>query len=134
MNSSNPTNRTHTGIRTFRRVSAFAAAGWAAAIFAFSAIPGGALPGRFGPAAHFIVFAVLGALLRVALSGDRRSGAGLLAASAASAYGVTDELHQAFVPMRTPDPIDWLVDSAGAVCGAILAGAVLRLLEKRAAQ
>jgi VanZ family protein len=42
----------------------------------------------------------------------------LLAVVLASAYGVTDELHQAFVPGRVPDPADWLVDTAGAYAGA----------------
>jgi VanZ family protein len=37
----------------------------------------------------------------------------------ASAYGITDELHQAFVPLRMPDPMDWLVDTVGAAVGAL---------------
>lgn len=36
----------------------------------------------------------------------------------ASLYGVTDEVHQIFVPGRFCDPLDWLVDTAGALLGA----------------
>ena len=34
-------------------------------------------------------------------------------------YGVSDEFHQAFVPTRSPDPLDLLADAAGAT---IIAG------------
>lgn len=44
----------------------------------------------------------------------------LLAVACASLYGVTDELHQYFVPGRACDPADWLVDTCGAVLGAML--------------
>lgn len=32
-------------------------------------------------------------------------------------FAVTDEYHQSFVPSRDPDPVDWIVDIAGAVAG-----------------
>jgi len=31
-----------------------------------------------------------------------------------SLYGMTDEIHQYFVPQRSADPLDWLADSLGA--------------------
>jgi VanZ family protein len=37
----------------------------------------------------------------------------------ASFYGATDEVHQAFVPFRTPAWSDWVADTAGAVIGAV---------------
>ena len=40
------------------------------------------------------------------------------------AYGVSDELHQAFVPRRSPDVMDVLADLAGGALGAGLAAAV----------
>jgi len=43
----------------------------------------------------------------------------VLAIVAASVYGLTDEVHQAFVPLRESDWQDWLADTAGAVIGAM---------------
>jgi VanZ family protein len=37
----------------------------------------------------------------------------------ASAYAVTDEYHQSFVPMRVPDPADWALDTLGALAGVL---------------
>ena len=42
------------------------------------------------------------------------------------AYGITDELHQAFVPGRLCDPADWLTDTLGASLGATLAAILVR--------
>jgi VanZ family protein len=43
----------------------------------------------------------------------------VLAIVAASVYGLTDEVHQLFVPFRESDWQDWLADTAGAVIGAM---------------
>lgn len=43
----------------------------------------------------------------------------VLAIAAASLYGATDEVHQAFVPLRAPSWSDWIADTAGAVIGAV---------------
>lgn len=43
----------------------------------------------------------------------------VLAIVVASFYGATDEVHQAFVPFRTPAWSDWIADTAGAVIGAV---------------
>ena len=43
----------------------------------------------------------------------------LLAILSASFYGMTDEIHQAFVPFRESSVVDWLADTAGAALGAI---------------
>ncbi|TKB76394.1 MAG: VanZ family protein [Nitrospira sp.] len=37
-----------------------------------------------------------------------------LAVAATALYGVSDELHQVFVPNRHPDVWDWVADTAGA--------------------
>lgn len=68
---------------------------------------------------HTGAYAVLSALLTVAL------GRPITAIAAATGYGLTDELHQALVPGRTPDPFDLLADLAGATLGG-LAVAYLR--------
>ena len=65
-------------------------------------------------------------------SGLSPAGAFVLAAAAASAYGVTDEWHQSFVPNRDGNVGDWLADTAGAAVGAAGASGFLRLLRVRA--
>lgn len=88
-------------------------------IFTLSAQPADAYPEVRVPGAdkivHFGLYAPLGAALCHALGG--RAG---LAAVAGAVYGATDELHQAFVPGRSPDPLDVLADALGAVAGALL--------------
>lgn len=37
----------------------------------------------------------------------------------ASVYGITDEFHQSFVPMRSPSASDWVADTAGAILVAM---------------
>lgn len=49
------------------------------------------------------------------------------AVALAVAYGVTDEIHQAFVPTRHPDVMDLFVD----FCGAAAAMGLARLWEAR---
>jgi VanZ family protein len=55
-----------------------------------------------------------------------------LAVAVTFLYGVTDEVHQSFVPGRHPDPWDLLKNLGGAVVGAI-ACAVPRATERKAA-
>lgn len=57
--------------------------------------------------------AAYGGLMVWCLVGDRgrRSGVWL---GVVALYGLTDELHQALVPGRSPDVVDWLADVAGA--------------------
>ena len=43
----------------------------------------------------------------------------VLAIVTASVYGITDEVHQAFVPLRDASWQDWLADTIGAVIGAM---------------
>lgn len=109
-----------------------ATASWAAIIFAASSVPGSGVPSGFGGVAHYAEYAVFGALLRLVLATTPGHPEPVLSATAAaSAYGVTDEIHQAFVPMRTPDPVDWAVDTMGALSGAWLAGVFLRAVRAR---
>jgi VanZ family protein len=72
---------------------------------------------------HAIEYAVLAVLSYRAF----RSAAGSFAAKyalvfaiiTASLYGVTDEVHQAFVPLRTAGWSDWVADTVGGVIGAV---------------
>ena len=72
---------------------------------------------------HVIEYAVLAILCYRAFSraaGPYAAGyAVVLAIVTASFYGATDEVHQAFVPLRTATWLDWVADTAGAVIGAV---------------
>jgi VanZ family protein len=37
-----------------------------------------------------------------------------------SAFGASDEWHQSFVPGRSAEVADWVADTAGAACAAVL--------------
>lgn len=100
---------------------------WMAVIFRLSALQGSSVPGHFGSYGHFGVYAVLGCLIVLALRSPRLWP---WAVTMASIYGITDEMHQLFVPGRVADPVDWVVDTLGAVFGALL---VAWLLRKRGA-
>lgn len=41
----------------------------------------------------------------------------LIAITIASFYGITDEIHQSFVPERDTSIADWVADTLGALCG-----------------
>jgi VanZ family protein len=102
-------------------------------IFAMSAQPdlphpeSGWLDLLMSSGAHIFLFAVLSFLLARALS--RRPKAWLIALVATTLYAVSDELHQAFVPGRHPDPLDLVCDVAGAALGLLC----WRLLVRRRA-
>ncbi len=92
---------------------------WMGVIFRVSSVPGSRLPGGPSALAHFVSYAVLGALLVVPLRRLRGTGEAIaIAVLIASLYGITDEFHQTFVPLRTPDVADWGVDTLGALAGA----------------
>lgn len=63
-------------------------------------------------ALHVPAYAGLSYLMWRGLRGQRR--AALLAAVLATAYGVTDEIHQMFVPGRTASVTDALANALGA--------------------
>jgi hypothetical protein len=88
----------------------------------------------FDKALHGTEYAALGALLVFALlrSGIHPALALAAAAVLASAYGVSDEWHQSFVPGRDPDWHDWAADTVGALAGAALVVGVLRPWRTRA--
>ncbi len=82
----------------------------------------------FDKVLHGSEYAGLGALIAFALLRSRVRPILALAAAAllASAYGVSDEWHQSFVPGRDPDWHDWAADTVGALAGAALLVGVLR--------
>lgn len=114
------------------------ALGYAALIFWLSHHPDPlpALSGRlWDKVLHALEYAGLAALLAVGLGHlepRRPVRAVLLAVALAAAYGLTDELHQAFVPRRDCSALDWAFDLMGAVVGGILAVPFLRRWGARA--
>jgi len=93
---------------------------WAALIFCASSIPGTRIPYLFSfqdKIVHTIVYLILGILILWAfkktnsrLSHRRRY---LLTFLGVLFYGITDEFHQAFVPLRDPSLIDVCFDAFG---------------------
>jgi VanZ family protein len=83
---------------------------------------------------HLVEYGALGALLVSAMraSGVAPTLAFLVAAAAASLYGATDELHQAFVPQRSCDVRDWVADTLGGTLGAAAAFVALRWIRTQA--
>jgi VanZ family protein len=96
------------------------AAAWAGVIFWLSSrptLPGPELP-YFDKVAHFGAYAVLGALL--AFATDRSRVSIVLALALGVLYGASDEIHQMYVPGRSPDVLDWAADAAGVATACIL--------------
>jgi VanZ family protein len=66
---------------------------------------------------HFAVYGLLATLVARLGAGWRGALVGLLVASA---FGLTDEFHQSFVPHRSADPMDWVADTLGAALAVTL--------------
>jgi len=77
---------------------------WMIVIFRVSSIPGSRIAGGYSTLGHLVSYAILGGLLVLPLRRSRQlPRRSSFAVIIASAYGITDEFHQSFVPMRTPD-------------------------------
>jgi len=79
---------------------------------------------------HAVEYTGLGLLVFRALTGEQLGvwSAALLTILIVSAFGASDEWHQAYVPLRTADVQDWLVDTLGAGLGVIAYFGWTRLL------
>ena len=93
---------------------------WAALIFFLSAQPVLVveLGGDTDKLAHFLAYAVLGALLAYAQT--RTGWPPAVACALGIAYGASDEWHQSFVPGRSSDLADWVADAAGVLVAVAL--------------
>ena len=86
---------------------------------------------------HFIAYGGLGASAFRAFA--HATWAGLTRPSAlkgvafASAYGMTDEVHQIFVPNRFPGADDWVADTLGAIAGVLVVMSIARWRRSHAA-
>jgi VanZ family protein len=80
---------------------------------------------------HIAEYAVLGGLcyraFRWGTNESWQPWAGPLAVLLTALYGISDEVHQSFVPFRESSWLDWLADSIGAVLGAAAIHRVPRL-------
>jgi VanZ family protein len=80
---------------------------------------------------HFAAYAGLGVLL--AYGGAPAAVGRLPLIAIGSLYGASDEVHQSFVPGRTPDPADWVADTLGAIAGVLAAHTYFSRRRARAA-
>ena len=97
------------------------AAAWAGVIFFLSSRPTLPVEPRFphfDKVAHFGAYAVLGALL--AFAADRSRTPLAAAVLLGVLYGASDEIHQMYVPGRSPDVLDWAADAAGVITACYL--------------
>lgn len=103
---------------------------WGLVIFNVSSqsrLPGPDQPG-FDKVAHFGAYALLGWLL--VRAADRSALPLALGAVLGVLYGATDEIHQMYVPGRSPDVMDWFADAAGVAAAFFV---YTRLRARRAA-
>jgi VanZ family protein len=116
-----------------RRLSLMLALAWMGLLFYLSHQPGIDSPLLFpgqDKVFHAGVYGILAILLlmslpRGPLGYDRQQiGSSVLIASL---YGISDEIHQYFVPGRNSDVMDWAADTAG----ALIAAALLAWLSRR---
>jgi len=70
--------------------------------------------------AHILTFGVLGFLVAAAAAALQLPRPGLTGWVVATLYGAVDEAHQAFVPGRTAQATDVLIDAIGALLGVTL--------------
>lgn len=107
-----------------------AAMAYAALIFYMSSLPAPDFPTDFFPlkdkGVHFLEFAVLAFLIAQAFGRARYKEVVAIAWCVTTLYGVSDELHQAFVPNRCADVSDACADALGALFGAMAGVAWLR--------
>ena len=113
---------------------------WAAVILALTSYPNPDLsalkPVVFEGAdqvVHATLYGVLGGLCarawlppRVGADSMRTRRVVLAIILGIMAFGAADEWHQQFIPGRSMDVLDWLADTAGAMCGVAVGLAALR--------
>lgn len=69
--------------------------------------------------AHFLEFAGLGFLFSVSFYQTKKKKMPISSILASSLYALSDEIHQLFVEGRSCQISDWLLDTCGALFGAI---------------
>lgn len=107
--------------------------GWVGLTFVLTSLPGAQLPVGFAgadKAAHAAFYAVMGFLC-----GRWRRESGVPAGRAfvhallfTAAVGAVDEIHQAWIPGRSAELLDWVADAAGGGAGGALSSLLPLLL------
>ena len=83
--------------------------------------------------AHFIVYSILGSLILNALHLGKTTpyiSQSIVAWTISILFAISDEIHQHFVPGRSAQVIDVLVDSAGALAGILFFLLIINLKTK----
>ena len=80
---------------------------------------------------HFTAYFILGGYLTVAFSVQERVPVLrkyfiIAAILVATLYGLIDEIHQAFIPGRFYELLDWVADITGATIGSLIVGLTLK--------
>lgn len=86
---------------------------------------------------HGGAYALHGALARLALwrPGERLLSPRLFwAVLLSSLYGLSDEVHQSFIPGRDASVVDWTVDTIGAAAGGLFAVFLASWLQQKVSQ
>lgn len=110
----------HPAYRAFSWVLLFAYMGLIFYMSSQSTLP---IPMRFpyeDKVLHFLAYNLLAFLAAHAVSQGTHKRRFWVAFAVASLYGISDEVHQYFVPGRDCSAVDWLADSFGAWMGAYL--------------
>lgn len=101
-----------------RHIVAFLPLGlWAAAVLGIGALDlaSPSLPAGSDKVAHFAMYGVGGALAAWAGRKEGSARAAWIALLLVFVTGAADELHQATIPSRQSDIMDWVADAAGAL-------------------
>ena len=86
--------------------------------------------------AHFTEYLVLGLFMMLAAANAKRGkNKGLITWVIGTAYAISDEVHQLFVPGRSCELRDMCIDAAGIFCGVMIIAGVrhLRTLKREGA-
>ena len=111
--------------RRYAAIWWIAVLGWMAVIFFFSSQPDADSSGgeelHIGAykGAHLVVFGVLGVLVAGATRHLSTTRASWWAWVTVVIYAISDEIHQAFVPGRSPLVMDVAIDSVGGLIGIL---------------
>jgi len=109
---------------------------WAAFIELLTSLPASAFPDikatwRIDWLVHFCLYGMFGLLLsRVGVASGWSRSRFVQLALAISAFGALDELHQLFIPSRSAEVMDWVMDTVGSSTGvSVLAWAARTALK-----
>lgn len=82
--------------------------------------------------AHFSEYAFLAGLVILAIYTSKISKirVGVFAEIITALYAISDEIHQSFVPERSPSPVDVGIDSLGGLTGIVLVFLVIGAVNK----